>query len=130
MADWTTTLPDTAVEGENTHIEDHNAIVAAIAEARTVVDAAQATIASLQGLLDGKADDGHKHAAADVTSGTFDAARIPALPQSKVTGLTAALDGKQDTGDYATTAQVEAKADQTALDALEARVTTLEGAGA
>ncbi|HLR43876.1 MAG TPA: hypothetical protein VK065_01665 [Brevibacterium sp.] len=130
MADWTTTLPDTAVEGETTHIEDHNAIVAAIAEARTVVDAAEATIASLQGLLDGKADDGHKHAAADVTSGTFDAARIPALPQSKVTGLTAALDGKQDTGDYATTAQVEAKADQTALDALEARVTTLEGAGA
>lgn len=130
MADWTTTLPDTAVEGENTHIEDHNAIVAAIAEARTVVDAAQATIASLQGLLDGKADDGHKHAAADVTSGTFDAARIPTLPQSKVTGLTAALDGKQDTGDYATTAQVEAKADQTALDALEARVSTLEGAGA
>ena len=130
MADWTTTLPDTAVEGENTHIEDHNAIVAAIAEARTVVDAAQATIASLQGLLDGKADDGHKHAAADVTSGTFDAARIPALPQSKVTGLTAALDGKQDTGNYATADQVEAKADQTALDALEARVSTLEGAGA
>ena len=130
MADWTTTLPDTAVEGENTHIEDHNAIVAAIAEARTVVDAAQATIASLQGLLDGKADDGHKHAAADVTSGTFDAARIPALPQSKVTGLTAALDGKQDTGNYATADQVEAKANQTALDALEARVSTLEGAGA
>ena len=130
MADWTSPLPETAVEGETTHIEDHNAIVAAIAEARTVVDAAQATIASLQGLLDGKADDEHKHAAADVTSGTFDAARIPTLEQSKVSGLSAALNGKQDAGNYATADQVEAKADQTALDALEARVSTLEGAGA
>lgn len=126
MADWTSSLPSTAVEGAETHVTDHNKIVEAIAEARTVIDAAEATIASLQGLIDGKADDGHKHAAADVTSGTFDAARIPALAVGKITGLQDALDGKQSSGDYATTAQVDAKADQTALDALEARVEALE----
>lgn len=43
-----------------------------------------------------------------------------------VTGLQDALDGKQATGDYATAAQVSAKADQSALDALEARVAELE----
>lgn len=36
----------------------------------------------------------HTHAAADVTSGTFAAARIPALSISQTTGLQAALDGK------------------------------------
>jgi hypothetical protein len=36
----------------------------------------------------------HTHAAADVTSGTFATARIPALPISQTTGLQAALDGK------------------------------------
>lgn len=126
MADWTAPLPATAVEGAETHIEDHNAIVAAITEARGVIDAAEATIASLQGLIDGKSDDGHKHAAADITSGTLAAARIPALDIAKVTGLQAALDAKQASGNYATTAQVNAKADQTALDALEARVDALE----
>ena len=126
MADWTSPLPETAVEGETTHIEDHNAIVAAITEARGVIDAAEATIASLQGLIDDKADGGHKHAAADITSGTLDAARIPALAVGKITGLQDALDGKQASGNYATAAQVEAKADQAALDALEARVTALE----
>lgn len=126
MADWTAPLPETAVEGAETHIEDHNAIVAAITEARGVIDAAEATIASLQGLLDGKAESGHKHAAADITSGTFDAARIPTLAVGKISGLQDALDGKQASGNYATTAQVNAKADQTALDALEARVDALE----
>ena len=43
-----------------------------------------------------------------------------------VTGLQSALDGKQASGNYATTAQVNAKADQSALDALEARVAALE----
>lgn len=113
MADWTTNLPDTAVVGEETHVEDHNAIVAAIAEARSVVDAAEATIASLQGLLDGKAESVHKHAAADVTSGTFAAARIPSLDISKVSGLQAALDGKVDDGE---------------LSALDTRVAALEAA--
>jgi len=113
MADWNTTLPDTAVVGEETHVEDHNAIVAAIAEARSVVDAAEATIASLQGLLDGKAESEHTHAAADITSGTLAAARIPALDISKVTGLQAALDGKADDGD---------------LTALDTRVAALEAA--
>lgn len=50
----------------------------------------------------------HTHAAADVTSGTFAAARIPSLAISKTSGLQAALDAKQDllptppaTGTYA-----------------------------
>lgn len=43
-----------------------------------------------------------------------------------VTGLQSALDEKQKSGNYATTAQVNAKADQSALDALEARVAALE----
>lgn len=120
MADWTAPLPDTAVEGETTHIEDHNAIVAAISEARAVIDSAETTIESLQGLLDGKADSGHKHAAADITSGTFADARIPALAVSKVTGLQAALDAKADDADLA------AKADTSVTDDLEARVAALE----
>lgn len=124
MADWTAPLPDTAVEGETTHIEDHNAIVAAISEARAVIDSAETTISSLQGLLDGKADSGHKHAAADTTSGTFADARIPALAVSKVTGLQAALDGKADDADLA------AKADTTVTDDHETRIAALEAAGA
>ena len=124
MADWATNLPDEAVVGEETHVEDHNAIVAAISEARSVIDAAQATIASLQGLLDGKAESGHKHAAADITSGTLDAARIPTLAVGKISGLQAALDGKADDSDLA------AKADASALTALSARVDALEAAAA
>lgn len=38
MAPWNTPLPDEAVEGELTHIEDHNKIVDAIREVRTAVD--------------------------------------------------------------------------------------------
>lgn len=148
MADWTTELPGSAVEGADTHVEDHNAIVTAISEARAVIDAAESTIASLQGLLDGKADGGHKHAAADVTSGTFADARIPSLAIGKISGLQAALDGKQANGDYAAashthtieqvdglqaalnakanSASLSAKADQSALEALETRVAALE----
>lgn len=96
MADWNSPLPDEAVEGADTHVEDHNAIVAAIDEARTVIDSAEATIASLQGLLDDKADASHKHAADDITSGTLAAARIPSLAITKTSGLQAALDGKAD----------------------------------
>lgn len=128
MADWTIPLPDTASVGDEEHVEDHNTIVTAIAEARAVIDAAEATIASLQGLIDGKAETGHKHAAGDITSGTLADARIPALAIGKVTGLQAALDGKQASGSYATTAQVNAKADASALTALETRVADLEAA--
>lgn len=111
MADWTAPLPDTAVEGADTHVEDHNTIVDAITEARTIIDNAEATITSLQALIDGKADSGHKHAAADITSGTLADARIPTLAIGKTTGLQAALDGK---------------ADSSALAALADRVDELE----
>ena len=121
MATWNTDLPDTAVVGEETHVEDHNAIVAAIAEARTVLDTVEAAVT-------GKAESGHKHSAADITSGTLAAARIPALDIAKTTGLQAALDAKQASGSYATTAQVNAKASQADLTALAARVDALEAA--
>lgn len=38
MAEWNAPLPDEAVEGDPTHVEDHNLIVAAIEEARQKVD--------------------------------------------------------------------------------------------
>ena len=46
----------------------------------------------LQDALDGKAPLQHTHAAADVTSGEFDAARIPGLDGSKITTGTIALE--------------------------------------
>ena len=48
MADWTAALPDTAVEGELTHIEDHNKIVAAIAEARSNVDGIDTRLGAIE----------------------------------------------------------------------------------
>lgn len=66
----------------------------------------------------------HEHAAADVTSGTFEAARIPALPQTKVTGLADALDGKQATGSYATSTALSDLAERVA--AAETRLDGLE----
>lgn len=44
--------------------------------------------------LAGKASAGHRHDAADTTSGTFDVGRIPALAMEKITGLATALAGK------------------------------------
>ena len=110
MADWNSELPGEAVEGNPGHPEDHNKIVDAIREVRDNVDGAESKAA--WGSVSGKpstfppAD--HDHAIADVT------------------GLQSALDGKQASGNYATTAQVNAKADQTALDDLIARVEALE----
>jgi hypothetical protein len=45
------------------------------------------TVTGLQTALDGKASSSHTHGAADITSGTLDAARVPTLAQSKVTNL-------------------------------------------
>lgn len=61
MADWNTGLPPEAVEGADTHVEDHNSIVDALREARTRIDALEAAapaigdVAGLQDALDGKA---------------------------------------------------------------------------
>lgn len=38
MADWTAPLPSTAVEGAETHVDDHNKLTAAVEEIRTNVD--------------------------------------------------------------------------------------------
>lgn len=111
MADWNVDLPGPAQEGAATHIADHDAIVNAITEARSKLDAAEALVSSLEDALAGKAETGHKHSASDISEGTLAAARIPSIAQSKVTGLAGALD---------------AKADADALSALEGRVTALE----
>lgn len=56
--------------------------------------------------IGGSAEASHTHAAGDIASGTLSTARIPSLAISKITGL------------------------QDALDALSARLDTLEGGGA
>lgn len=43
MATWSSPLPDEAVEGAPTHVEDHNKIVAALKEVRTNVDEIELT---------------------------------------------------------------------------------------
>ena len=43
MAEWTVDLPDTAVVGAETHVEDHNAIVDAVKEVRNNVDEIELT---------------------------------------------------------------------------------------
>ena len=93
MADWTKPIPGPAVEGEDGHPEDHNAIYEVLRELQAAVDAAEGKAA--WGGVTGKpakfpaAD--HKHAAGDIDSGTLDAARIPTLAQSKITGLAAKI---------------------------------------
>lgn len=77
MAEWNVELPDQAVEGADTHVDDHNQLVEALTEIRANVDE-------------------HQHDAADITSGTLAAARIPAVAQSKVTGLAAKLADFED----------------------------------
>lgn len=92
MADWNAPLPDEAVEGELTHIDDHNAIVAAIEEARLNLDSTDAAVA-------GKADTTHSHAV------------------DQVTGLQDALDGKQAAGSYAAATHSHAIDEITGLQA-------------
>ena len=72
----------------------------------------------------------HVHAAGDVTSGTFAAARIPSLAISKVTNLQSELDGKQPAGSYAAATHTHEIADvnglQGIIDDLTARIEALE----
>lgn len=85
MADWNVDLPDEASLGDPGHVEDHNAIVDAVREVRSAVDAVEQT-------ANDAAPASHQHDAGDITSGTLAAARIPNRPISAVTGLQAALD--------------------------------------
>ena len=43
MADWTAPLPSTAVEGADTHVEDHNLLTAAVREVRSNIDGIELT---------------------------------------------------------------------------------------
>lgn len=43
MADWNVDLPEKAVEGAETHVEDHNSVYDAIKEVRTNVDEIELT---------------------------------------------------------------------------------------
>lgn len=43
MADWTAPLPGTAVEGADTHVEDHNKLTDAVKEIRSNVDGIELT---------------------------------------------------------------------------------------
>lgn len=52
MAHWTTELPAPATEGSHTHLEDHDALTAALAEARQAIDALAAENAELAARLD------------------------------------------------------------------------------
>lgn len=46
MADWTEPLPPTATEGAETHIEDHNKLLAAVQEIRSVVDSLESSVST------------------------------------------------------------------------------------
>jgi len=69
---------------------------------KTVVDSSLSTTSTnpvqnkvVKSALDGKADSSHTHAASDVTSGTFDAARIPNIEVAKGgTGATTAAQAR------------------------------------
>lgn len=58
MADWSKPLPAEAVEGSETHIEDHNALVGALQEVRANVDEAQEAASAAQVSADSKQDKG------------------------------------------------------------------------
>ena len=111
MADWTKPIPGPAVEGEDGHPEDHNAIYEVLREVQGNVDAAEgkaawggvtgkpstytpATHSHAYADITGKPETfppaDHTHAAGDIT-GTLAAARIPSLAQSKITGLEAKI---------------------------------------
>lgn len=80
----------TSVNGET------GEVILSAADVGALPDTYAPTWASVTGKPATFTPEAHTHAAADVTSGTFAAARIPSLAISKTSGLQAALDAKQD----------------------------------
>ena len=112
MAEWTVDLPDTAVVGAETHVEDHNAIVDAVKEVRTNVDEIELT----PGPKGDKGDKGDPGAAGkDGADGAKGDKGDPGAAGAKGDPGAAGKDG------FPTEAQ---------WDALVARVTALEEASA
>ena len=83
MAEWTVDLPDTAVVGAETHVEDHNAIVDAVKEVRTNVDEIELTPGP-KGDKGDKGDPGNDGADGFPTEAQWDAlvARVTALEEA------------------------------------------------
>lgn len=52
MAHWTTELPAPATEGSRTHLQDHDALTAALAEARLAIEALAVENSELAARLD------------------------------------------------------------------------------
>ena len=90
---------DVAAFGHN-----HTGVYAPVSHTHVIADTT-----GLQAALDGKSATGHTHAASDVTSGTFDIARIP----TGTTGTTAALGDHLHGGVYAPVSHTHAAADTT-----------------
>lgn len=66
------------------------------------------TASTLTSNLSAKADTSHTHGAADIVSGTLDAARVPSLAISKTTGLQAALDEKSNKSEFTSVTSLSA----------------------
>lgn len=106
MADWTEPLPDEAVEGETTHVEDHNKIVNALVEVRVNVNGIESNsegkldASEVSAALSGDTDtsvprrDGGRIKAFTATDGD-DVVNLSQL-EAATAGLETDLDGKAD----------------------------------
>lgn len=121
MATWTITLPDPKAVGDATHVEDHNVLVQAIAEARAALDALETAAGAPTAWADVTGKPATFPPAIGTTATTAKAGNYTPTVAT-VTGLQTALDSKADDSD------LSAKADASALAALDARVATLEAA--
>ncbi|MGO1319926.1 MAG: hypothetical protein ACTII7_07765 [Galactobacter sp.] len=101
MAEWTKTLPGTAAEGDTGHVEDHNAIVDAIAETRTNVDAAETKAA--WATVTGKPATFPPTIGTTATTALAGNTTIPAAPSP---GTAAQLEAGTDTGNRVWSAKI------------------------